>query len=186
MTSKPQASRSPGQDQALTQSVQNYQEGLRALQERKFEKAKNLFQKVVNGGTRELADRARVHLNTCTQHLEQSRTVFQTHEEHYDYAVSLINLGDYVTAREHLEKILSEAPKADYAWYGTAVLDCLTGRYENALRSLGEAILLNPANRFQARNDSDFKNLGDDPRFTELLYPETGSDVPPSLEGYRR
>jgi len=24
----------------------------------------------------------------------------------------------------------------------------------------------------QARNDSDFKNMTDDPRFTELIYPE--------------
>jgi hypothetical protein len=30
--------------------------------------------------------------------------------------------------------------------------------------------------RFQARNDSDFRNMADDPRFTELLYPE-GSGV---------
>jgi len=33
---------------------------------------------------------------------------------------------------------------------------------------------LNPQNRFQARNDSDFQQMADDPRFTELLYPEPG------------
>jgi len=37
---------------------------------------------------------------------------------------------------------------------------------------------MNPHNRFQARNDSDFQNMADDPRFTELLYPEPG-DLPP-------
>ena len=41
-----------------------------------------------------------------------------------------------------------------------------------------EAIRLNPANRYQARNDSDFKNLADDPRFTELLYPDTSAEAP--------
>ena len=40
-----------------------------------------------------------------------------------------------------------------------------------------EAIRLNPANRYQARNDSDFKNLADDPRFTELLYPDTSTET---------
>jgi hypothetical protein len=38
-----------------------------------------------------------------------------------------------------------------------------------------------PALRFQARNDTDFQNLAEDPRFTELLYPDPGgeeSDVP--------
>jgi hypothetical protein len=70
---------------------------------------------------------------------------------------------------------LKQNPKADYAVYGMAVLECLTGRVEDSLRQLGEAIRLNPANRYQARNDSDFQNLADDPRFTELLYPEPGA-----------
>ncbi len=173
MTSKSQATSSV-QDAAYAQVVQNYQDGLRALQERKFERAKGLFQKVVTAGVRELADRAKVHLNTCAKQLEQSSAVFKTPEEHYDYAVSLINIGDYVSAREHLEKILKQSPKADYALYGMAVLDCLTGHVENSLKNLSEAIRLKAANRFQARNDTDFRNMADDPRFTELLYPETG------------
>jgi hypothetical protein len=31
---------------------------------------------------------------------------------------------------------------------------------------------LNARNRIQARSDSDFQDMADDPRFTELLYPE--------------
>ena len=30
--------------------------------------------------------------------------------------------------------------------------------------------------RFQARNDSDFQNMAEDPRFTELLYPDPAAD----------
>jgi tetratricopeptide (TPR) repeat protein len=173
MSSKPEPTRPFTEDSTL---VLTYQDGLRALQERKFERAKNLFHKVISGGSHELADRAKVHLSTCVQHIEQIAKVFQSAEEHYDYAVSLINVGDYVSARDHLEKILKQAPKADYVWYGMAILDCLTGHYEESLRELAEAIRLNPANRYQARNDSDFNNLADDPRFTELLYPE--NDTP--------
>jgi hypothetical protein len=33
--------------------------------------------------------------------------------------------------------------------------------------------------RFQARNDSDFQNLVEDPRFTELLYPDPSELLPP-------
>jgi tetratricopeptide (TPR) repeat protein len=163
----------PPQDPAVAQAVQSYQDGLRALQERKFERAKSLFQKFCGGSSRELADRASVHLNTCNQYLERASTSFKTAEEHYDYVVSLINIGEYVGAREHLEKLLKQAPHSDYVHYGMAVLNCLTGRAEDALRNLAEAIRLNPGNRFQARNDSDFNNLADDPRFTELLYPES-------------
>src|SRR5438552_11993488 len=70
-------------DPRFAQTVQSYEAGLRALQERKFEKAKGLFQKVVASGSRELADREGVHLSTCNQHLDRTaNTSFKTVEEH--------------------------------------------------------------------------------------------------------
>jgi tetratricopeptide (TPR) repeat protein len=165
----------PPPDPKYTQAVQNYESGLKAVQEHKFDKAKGLLEKVLAGPSKELADRARVHLNTCNQQLSRGATSFKTLGEHYDYAVSLVNSGEYDEAREHMEKILKQNPKADFAYYGLALLDCLTNRSEDCLRNLNDAIKLNTSNRFQARNDPDFKNMADDPRFTELLYPE----VPP-------
>ena len=89
-----------------------------------------------------------------------------------------MNLGDYVQAREHLEKLQKQS-KSDYVMYGLAALDCMTGHIEDSLRNLDEAIRLSPSLRFQARNDSDFQNLSEDPRFTELLYPDPGAEVVP-------
>ena len=169
----------PAPDPKFQAAVEGYQAGLKALQERKFDKAKAAFQKVIAAGPRELADRANVFLNTCNQHMLKPSTSFKTPEEHYDYAISLMNVGDYVSAREHLDKIIKQAPAADYAWYGSSVLNCLTGHQEEALRQLSEAIRLNPRYRFQARNDSDFRSMSDDPRFTELIYPEI-EEAPPA------
>jgi tetratricopeptide (TPR) repeat protein len=183
MAQKPTPKKTIADDPRFAQAVQNYEAGLRALQEHKFEKAKGHLQKVVGGPSKELADRATVHLNTCNQHLERVTTQFKTPEEHYDYAISLINVGDYVSAREHLEKLSKQVPKADYVAYGLAALDCLTGHVEDSLRHLDEAIRLNSALRFQARNDSDFQNLVEDPRFTELLYPDPGAELPPMPTG---
>ncbi|HUA16706.1 MAG TPA: tetratricopeptide repeat protein [Verrucomicrobiae bacterium] len=178
MAQKPTAKKSMADDPHYTQALQSYEAGLRAMQEHKFDKAKPHFQKVVGGLVKELADRANVHLNTCNQHLERNAAVqFKTTEEHFDYAVSLMNLGDYVTAREHLEKLLKQSPKADYVVYGLAALDCLTGHVEDSLKRLDESLRLNPQLRFQARNDSDFQNLAEDPRFTELLYPDPGAEL---------
>jgi predicted Zn-dependent protease len=133
---------------------------------------------------RELMDRASVHLNTCNQHLDRSTaTQFKTTEEHFDFAVSLMNVGDYVTAREHLDKLHKHSPKSDYVVYGLAALDCLTGHVEDALRRLDESLKLNPQLRYQARNDSDFQNLAEDPRFTELLYPDPGAELDEMGEG---
>jgi tetratricopeptide (TPR) repeat protein len=166
------------EDPRVAQALQNYETGLRALQEHKFEKAKPLFQKVLAGPSKELTDRAAIHLSICNQHLERSTTTqFKSVEEHYDYAVSLMNAGDYVTAREHIDKLLKQSPKTDFITYGLAALDCLTGHVEDSLKHLEEALQLNPSLRYQARNDSDFHNLAEDPRFTELLYPDPAADL---------
>ena len=166
------------EDPRYVQALQSYETGLRAMQEHKFEKAKPHFQKVLTGPSKELIDRATVHINICNQHLERTpASQFKTSEEHFDYAVSLMNVGDYVGAREHLDKLLKQNPKADYVIYGLAALECLTGHVEDSLRHLDEALHLNAQLRFQARNDSDFQNLAEDPRFTELLYPDPGADL---------
>jgi tetratricopeptide (TPR) repeat protein len=169
------AGRVPVEDLKSSQAMQFYEQALRAMQAQKFEKAKPFFEKIVSSGPRELADRARLHLNICNQQLSRAQTSFRNVEEHFDFAVSLMNMGDFVTAREHLESMSTDNPELDFVWYGLAALECLTGHTSESLRHLAEAIRLNPQVRFQARNDSDFKNMADDPRFTELVYPEGAS-----------
>src|SRR5579862_3037085 len=177
MAQKPTAKKTMAEDPRYTQALQSYEAGLRAMQEHKFDKAKPHFQKVLTGPSKELIDRATVHLSICSQHLDKAAaSQFKTPEEHFDYAVSLMNVGDYVGAREHLEKLLKQNAKSDYVIYGLAALDCLTGRVEDSLRRLDEALKLNAQLRYQARNDSDFQNLAEDPRFTELLYPDPGAE----------
>lgn len=181
MAQKPTPKKSPPTDDPrAAQALQSYEAGLRALQEHKFDKAKPLFEKVLAGPTRELIDRANIHLSICNQHIDRATAQqFKSVEEHYDYAVSLMNVGDYVTAREHIEKLVKQSPKTDFVIYGLAALDCLTSHLEDALKHLDEALRLNPALRFQARNDSDFHNLAEDPRFTELLYPDPAAELAP-------
>jgi tetratricopeptide (TPR) repeat protein len=173
------------EDPRFAQAVQNYEAGLKALQAHKYDKAKTYFEKVVAGSSPELADRALVHLATCNQQMNRASTHFKTAEEQFDYAVSLMNMGDYVTARENFETLTNKYPKLDFVWYGAAALNCLTGRFPEAISNLGEAIRLNPTNRYQARNDSDFRNLADDPRFTELLYPDTSAEAPGETPKWR-
>ncbi len=164
------------EDPRHTQAVKDYESGLRALQEHKFEKAKTSLQKVLGAPDKSIVDRAQVHIATCNQHLETPALHFKTSEEHFDYTISLMNTGEYDTAHEHFDKLLKQEPKCDYVLYGLAGLHCLTGHIEDSLRTLSEAIQANPALRFQARNDTDFQNLAEDPRFTELLYPDPGME----------
>ena len=182
MSPKANAKKPASEDPNVTQAFHAFESGLRAMQEHKFDKARAAFEKLVGGPDTQLADRARVFLAACARQAERPSQQFKTAEEHYDYAVSLINAGDYIGAREHLDKILKQNSKSDFAIYGLAALECLTGHVEDSLKRLEEALHINPAMRFQARNDSDFQNLAEDPRFTELLYPDPDAQSDETLE----
>jgi tetratricopeptide (TPR) repeat protein len=151
---------------------QHYQAAVQLLQQGKFEKALAAFEKLLPDSPDEMRERCRMYISTCQKQLEKPRLAFQTPEEQYDYAVSQLNTGYYETAREQFNLILANYPGADYAYYGLAVLDAITGRAQDCLNNLARAIELNAKNRLQARVDNDFQSMVDDPRFTELLYPE--------------
>lgn len=151
---------------------QHYEAAVLLLQQGKFEKALGALEKLLPDAPAEIQDRCRVYISTCQRQLQSRGRSFGTPEEHYDYAISLLNTGYYEEAREQLNQILSSHPDADYACYGLAVLESITGHTQQCLTSLSRAIELNPKCRVQARADNDFQNMADDPRFTELLYPE--------------
>jgi len=159
-------------DKAHEQALQQYQGAVQLMQEGKYEKARTAFEKLVATAPPELLERSKIYLAACERYAKQSALTFATPGEQYDYAISLLNTGDYEDARDQLEGILKKNPSADYAHYGLAVLDSITGQAEECLEHLIAAIELNSQNRIQARSDSDFQDMADDPRFTELLYPE--------------
>ncbi|MEO8726603.1 MAG: tetratricopeptide repeat protein [Acidobacteriaceae bacterium] len=169
----------PANTAALEQAAAlgHYEAALRMMHDRKYDRAKAAFEKLLESASapRHIADRVRVHLNACSAKLDdgEGSKSPKSPEEQYDYSVVLMNEGRNDEARSQLEKVAKGWPEADYAHYGLAVLSCMAGRSEEALRHLRRSIDLNPRNRIQARNDGDFQNMADDPRFTELLYPES-------------
>jgi tetratricopeptide (TPR) repeat protein len=159
-------------DAARAETLALYESALRLMQEGKFDKAHAAFNQMLATSPVDLAERIRVYINACMQQMQKHKTQFNSDEERYDYAVSLINDGNYEDARNQLNQIIASNKNADYAFYGLAVLSSMTGDPHSCLEHLTEAIRLNPRNRIQARSDSDFQDMAEDPRFTELLYPE--------------
>ncbi len=157
----------PGAEAAF----QQYQAAVLLLQQGKYERALSLLEKLLPDAPVEIQDRCRMYISTCRRQMDKSNLSFLTPEEHY-YAISQLNIGYYEEAREQFNNILAAHPGADYAFYGLAVLEAITGHAQDCLDSLSRAIELNPKNRMQARVDNDFQSMVDDPRFTELLYPE--------------
>jgi tetratricopeptide (TPR) repeat protein len=153
-------------------AFQQYQSAVQLLQQGKYDRALAAFEKLLPSAPPEILERAKMYVVTCQRQMERSALAFQTPEERYDYAISQLNQGYFEEAREQLTGVIGDDPRADYAYYGLAVLDSITGRPQDCLENLGRAIELNPRNRLQARSDNDFQSMVDDPRFTELLYPE--------------
>jgi tetratricopeptide (TPR) repeat protein len=159
-------------DAARKSTLTLYESALKLMQAGKYEKAHEAFSKMLESAPQDLADRIRMYISACVAQIDKGTTSFQTHEERYDYAISLLNQGNYEDARQHLQDILIKQQSADYAFYGLALLSSLTGDHDSCIEHLTEAIRLNGQNRLQARLDSDFDGVAEDPRFTELLYPE--------------
>jgi tetratricopeptide (TPR) repeat protein len=160
-------------DPRVQAQMKLYDEALSLFHQQKFQKAKQELEKVLEGPSKELADRARMHLKIAEQRMKPSQEQNpKSAEEHYQRGVAMMNLGRWDDARESLDKARKLAAKADHIVYALAALDCLTGEADAAMANLKIAINLNNANRYHARNDEDFAFLQEDPRFTELLYPE--------------
>jgi tetratricopeptide (TPR) repeat protein len=158
---------------ARQQQIKIYEEALHYFQQQKYARAKQSLDRVMEGPSKELQDRAKMHLRICDQRISRSPSAApKSAEEHYSQGVALMNLGRWDEAREHLDRARKAAPKADHVVYAMAALDCLTGEADSAMLNLKTAIQMRPENRYHARNDQDFAFLQEDPRFTELLYPE--------------
>src|ERR1700744_3139408 len=160
-------------DPRVQAQLKLYDEALALFHQQKFAKAKQELEKVIEGPSKELVDRARVHLKAAEQRMKPSHEQNpKTADEHYQRGVAMMNIGRWDDARESLDKARKASPKADYVHYALAALDCLTGEADSAMKNLKVAIDLRPENRYHARNDEDFAFLQEDPRFTEMLYPE--------------
>ncbi len=164
----------PFTNNAQKEALQVYGTALQAMQSGQFEEALGMFQSLDGQCPPEIRERARVYGQACERQIREraAELTFQSASEQYDYAMALINNSDYGEAREQLEAILERADDTDYAHYGLAMLHSMTGQAEGCLHHLERAIQLNAHNRIHARSDIDFRQMADDPRFTELLYPE--------------
>lgn len=153
--------------------LEQYAAGMKLYSQQKFERAQPLLEKVCEGPFRELAERAGVHLRVCRHRLNGAATP-QTGEECYQAAIVKLNAAQYNDAEELLNKALKQGYQTPDLSYALACLRAQTRDADAALHHLQEAIAGDPTCRLLARQDRDFELLAEDPRFTEILYPESG------------
>jgi tetratricopeptide (TPR) repeat protein len=155
-------------------AVRNFEIAMRALQKQNYDRAAEVFEKLIDSEAREVAERARVHLRLCRQRTGRALPVPKSAEEYYTLGVACLNAGNLELAVEHLSKANKLKSNQDHIRYALAAAHARQGNADAGIEHLQAAVALRPENRIQARHDGDFQGLVSDPRFRRLLYP-TGS-----------
>jgi len=149
-----------------------FEAAMKLFHARKFKEARETFEQAIQGPQLDIAQRARLHIAMCERRIGQPAVEFASAEEHYNYAIALINSRKVAEARTHLEKALEISPGADHIHYALALAQALSGDINNAHENLRRAIELEPRNRLIARQDADFASIINQPPFQALVYPE--------------
>lgn len=158
---------------AATQAqLKSFEQAVRLFHARKFAEARELFVKASSGPNREMAHNAVLHTRMCDRRLEKPAVNLKTAEEHYNYAVAMINTRNLADAQQHLEAALAMEPKADHVLYALALAKGLAGDIDGAHDHLKRAIDLEPRNRISARQDADFAAFSNQPQIQQLLFPD--------------
>lgn len=81
-----------------------------------------------------------------------------------------MNRGEYPEAHKVLQQAALIHPKNEHVLYCLAAVHARTGDTTSALKALRSAIHANPANRAQAKGDSDFDPIRADSDFAALVH----------------
>jgi tetratricopeptide (TPR) repeat protein len=133
-----------------------------------FEDAKRLFELCTQGPEITVRESAHMYVRMCAKRMEKPELVLNTAEDHYTYAVGLMNLQKFGDALPHLQTAMrmGDGPHVRYA---LALASGLVGDMPGAVAHLQKAIALDPGTRNLARSDADFKPLMQDPVIRELV-----------------
>jgi tetratricopeptide (TPR) repeat protein len=152
--------------------AESYERAVQAFQRGDYSAAMKLFEKAAEGPMLEMAHSARLRANMCAARMTRRELTLATPDEHYDYAIALMNQGKLSQAERHLAMAVAQAPQADHLYYALALCRGLSGDFTAAYMNLRRAIELHPRNRIAARNDPDFSEIAKYPPIAALLYPE--------------
>jgi tetratricopeptide (TPR) repeat protein len=160
------------QSAKIPDQLEVFDAAIKLFHARKYREARERFLASMRGSDRGISHKSELHVRMCDRRLEEQALVLRTADEHYDYAITLINERKLPTARQHLLKGLEQQPQADHIYYALALCDGLSGDLQGACDNLKRAIEIQPRNRIAARQDADFASIANQPPLDRLLYPE--------------
>jgi tetratricopeptide (TPR) repeat protein len=159
----------PGRPMDLKAQIEQFDQAMARFQSGDFNAARNLLEAVAEGPNLNIAHAARMHVAMCDMRLSKARVDVKTPEDHYNYAVTLMNARQHAQAVEHLRAALAADEDADHVHYALALCLGMTGDRQGALQHLRRAVELEPSNRKLARRDPDFMEVARESPLREYL-----------------
>ena len=160
--------------QAEEKQEDQFSKAVEFFQSRKFGRARPLFEKVADGPNVGLSHRAGVYLRICRERAARAKPRLDTVEEHYNYAVQLINDARLKEAETYLNRALRMDRNAAHALYALSVLKVMNGDKKAAFEALRKSIEIDPQNRILARKDPDLAAVARQEPFRRLLTQHPG------------
>ncbi len=130
--------------------------------------AKPLFDQAGEGPHLGVCESARMYSRICEQRLDQAKPELRTADDHYTYAVAMINGRRFSDALIHLHKALDMGDAA-HVRYALALASGMDGDMPGAVAHLQKALEMDPSLRSFARGDADFQPLLRDPVIGQVL-----------------
>ena len=163
----------------LDKAIKDYEDALKLFAKKEFSKAATLFEAVIRDYPieREVGDRSRIYLTVCRARTATTTVKPKTAEDFYLHGVVASNEGRLEEAADFFDKMVQMDSRSDKGHYALAAVSSLRNDRPGAVASLSRAIEINPRNKVQALNDTDFDPLREDAEFMALLGkpPEVGA-----------
>ena len=164
----------PAIDRRSTQAIELFEKAVRALGKKDFARAGALLDELLQSypDQSEILERARAY-RAVVERGGGKRAAFRpkSFEELLNYGVFLHNKGEFEEALKFLGQAAEIHPRNENVLYCMAAAAARAGETPMALKALRSAIVVNPANRAQARSDSDFDPIREDEEFAALVTP---------------
>ena len=114
--------------------MESFEEGMRLFHARQFQQAREFFLQRPCAGRTAPWPTARDCMRACASSAwNLPALVLNTPEEHYNYAITLINSRDLAAAQKHLRAALDAEPTADHVLYALAACQSLAGDLQRGL-----------------------------------------------------
>lgn len=152
-------------------ALEEYEKGIRLLQQKDYSKAALRFRAVIEEypGEAALGDRARTYLRVAEGESAKRLPLTESKDpaQAYEVGVYLLNDGDFKGALRHLERAVEHRGDEEGVLIALASAQLQSGDRAAAMATLDKLVEKEPEARYRVRLMSDFEALADDEGFRQ-------------------